>query len=393
MEYDKQNRGFEDDSFENGLPMIMEGDNFGDLSASVLLPKKSNNSHTRPGYVYGKNIPLEVLMARSEARYKARTMSLKEKLAKSYEEDGEENKLTRLEEFEVNLILQAGIPASIVGSFGTTLGTKVIWNTFGEVISRHYGVKAATALGLTVGDGLLPIGDAIAAGLLISTAWGIARNWDKLWQEAEQILVQQEPEAQIYTTPTDEQVDTQRTTGHKNPKVETGTPGYESPELDTPNHTGGELEQPDAEDFIMESQVDQDFNDPEVRRRDDIAHGGYYTRKNLRKLVQEGTVSQHDSKHLKARTEEQARRLSQEEAQYLPGINNGALEREALLKGKHFLRRSSRAFWNFYRSDDYVGYDKGVKTRWIRAEYSSGVIHGHPMNPKRLSKYVKNPTP
>ena len=143
----------------------------------------------------------------------------------------------------------------------------------------------------------------------------------------------------------------------------------------------------------MESQVDQDFNNPEVRRRDDIAHGGYYTRKNLRKLVQEGTVSNHGDKHLKARTEEQARQLSHKHAQYLPGINNGALEKEALLNGGHLLRRKGGGFWNFYRFDDYVGYDQGIKTRWIRAEYMPETIHGHPMNPKRLSKYVKNPTP
>ena len=303
------------------------------------------------------------------------------------------NNVSESDEAQINQVFQAGIPTAIVGTYGTTLGTKVIWRTFGAVIAQRFGAVAVKALGLSAADGLLPVGEAVAAGLLVATAVKIAKNWDKLWAETEKILVQQEREPQVYTTPTDEQVETQRTTGHSPERVETGTPGYETPELGTPDNTGHELEQPNAEDFIMESQVDQDFNNPEVRRRDDITHGGYYTRKNLRKQVQEGTISTHDSKHLKARTEEQAKKLSYDQAQYLPGINNGALEKEALLNGEHLLRRSGVAFWNFHRFDDYVGYDQGVKTRWIRAEYSSGVIHGHPMNLKRLSKYVKKPTP
>ena len=98
-------------------------------------------------------------------------------------------------------------------------------------------------------------------------------------------------------------------------------------------------------------------------------------------------------KQSRARVEKQAKELSHREPEYLPGINNGALEKEALLNDEHLLRRKGGGFWNFYRFDDYVGYDKGIKTRWIRAEYMSETIHGHPMNLKRLSKYVKNPTP
>ena len=357
------------------------------------------------GYSQPDNTPLDVL-EKDDARIFEIIAGNSQELEQQNTEQEQEQKqheseterqlklLTPDIEKYLNNALQAGIPAPLLGTYGTTVGTKVIWKTFGDVIAKHHGAKAATALGLTVGDGIFPIGDAIAAGLLISTTWVIVARWDKLWAEAEQILVQQEPEAQTYTIPTDEQVDTPRTTGHENPEVETEIPGYESPELGIPNNTGGQTtEQPDAEDFIMEAQVDQDFNDPEVRRRDDIAHGGYYTRKNLRKLVQEGTVSNHGNKHTTARTEEEARQFSHREAQYLPGINNGALEKEALLNGEHLLRRKGGGFWNFYRFDDYVGYDKGIKTRWIRAEYMSETIHGHPMNLKRLSKYVKNPTP
>ena len=69
------------------------------------------------------------------------------------------------------------------------------------------------------------------------------------------------------------------------------------------------------------------------------------------------------------------------------------IQKKATIEGEYLTARQGGAYWNFYRSDDFVGYDRGEKTRWIRSEYSSGTIHGHPMNLKRLSKYVKNPTP
>ena len=113
----------------------------------------------------------------------------------------------------------------------------------------------AAVLGLSAADGLLPVGEAIALGLLAITAWQIARNWDELWAEAEKILVQQEPEPQIYTTPTDPEVETQRTTGAAPPEVETGTPGYDTSSVPrTPSNTGGQTrEQPNAGDFVMEA--------------------------------------------------------------------------------------------------------------------------------------------
>ena len=75
-----------------------------------------------------------------------------------------------------------------------------------------------------------------------------------MWAEAEQILIGQEPEPQIYTTPSGGQVETPRHTGHAPEKVETGTPGFDTESAPrTPNHTGHETKEPVAEDFIMES--------------------------------------------------------------------------------------------------------------------------------------------
>ena len=132
-----------------------------------------------------------------------------------------------------------------------------------------------------------------------------------------------------------------------------------------------------------------DINDPEVIRKDKIAHEGWYTRKQLRRLISEAEYSSHGGKHLKAKTEEEAKNLSYKAAQYLPSINNSALEKTALIKGE-IVARPNGAFWAIYKSDKYVGYDTGKATRWIRAEYSSGTYHGHPMIVERVRKYIKN---
>ena len=171
------------------------------------------------------------------------------------------NKVSQSEEAQINQVFQAGIPATIVGTYGTTLGTKVIWRAFGAVIASKYGAVAAQALGLSAADGLLPVGEAIAFGLLAATAIQIARNWDELWAEAEKILVSQEPEPQIYTTPTDEQVEIPRTTGHVPEKRETGTPGYETPQVETPRHTGHETEKPDVTNVFESNRRDLDSHD------------------------------------------------------------------------------------------------------------------------------------
>ena len=168
----------------------------------------------------------------------------------------EKQELTPEDEREINQVFQAGIPTAIVGTYGTTLGTKVIWKSFAKVIIQRFGVVAAQALGLSAADGLLPVGEAIALGLLAVTAWQIYRNWDELWRDAEQILVQQEPEPQVYTTPSS-QVETPRHTGHAPPEVETGTPEYETPQVETLRHTGHEREQLRAEDFVMESNTNK----------------------------------------------------------------------------------------------------------------------------------------
>ena len=188
----------------------------------------------------------------------------------------EKQELTPEDEREINQVFQAGIPTAIVGTYGTTLGTKVIWKSFAKVIIQRFGVVAAQALGLSAADGLLPVGEAVALGLLAVTAWQIYRNWDELWRDAEQILVGQEREPQVYTTPTDPEVETQRHTGHAPEKVETGTPGYETPQVETPRHTGSEVEKPVASDYVMESRWSSSYhyqkNAPQVNYKNQVHH-------------------------------------------------------------------------------------------------------------------------
>ena len=124
-------------------------------------------------------------------------------------------------------------------------------------------------------------------------------------------------------------------------------------------------------------------------RRDKLTHGSYHTRKELRRQVHKARYSDHGRKHLKARTEAEAKSFSTRAAQYLPGLNNAALERTALQKGVH-IQRGGNGVWAFYKFDKPVGFDGGEKTHWIRAELASGTFHGHPMKLSRVRKYVSN---
>jgi hypothetical protein len=135
--------------------------------------------------------------------------------------------------------------------------------------------------------------------------------------------------------------------------------------------------------------VEVDLNDPEALRKDQIAHKGWYSRKKMRQVIHDAKYSNHGSKHIKARTVEEAKQMSLKTAQYSPGIDNAVLEKIALKKGT-LVPRPNGAFWKIHRFEKPVGFDGGVETHWIRAEYSSGTYHGHPMSISRVRKYIKN---
>ena len=140
--------------------------------------------------------------------------------------------------------------------------------------------------------------------------------------------------------------------------------------------------------FKLSDPLKSVFKATPAARKDAITHGGWNVRKQVRRTIHGAKFSDHGKKHLKARSEGDAKTFSNKAAQYLPGINNAKLERKALLKGL-WIHRSNGAIWSIYKFDKPVGYDGGKPTNWIRAEVSSGTFHGHPMSEQRVQKYIR----
>ncbi|SMF36553.1 hypothetical protein SAMN06296056_1021139 [Priestia filamentosa] len=126
---------------------------------------------------------------------------------------------------------------------------------------------------------------------------------------------------------------------------------------------------------------------------DYVAHDGYYTRKELRTKIENAQYTSHGNKHLKAKTEEQAKKLSKQSAQYLPEVNNRDLEKQVMKRGK-VVDRGKGAVYFFLRFDNPVGYDEGKPAYWVRAEvtnlFKDGVstYHGHPRNDDNMKEYI-----
>jgi hypothetical protein len=96
----------------------------------------------------------------------------------------------------------------------------------------------------------------------------------------------------------------------------------------------------------------------------------------------------HGYKHMQARTEAQARDMTtptddnpSPPSQYLPEINNQALELEALRNGE--VIRGDRADPSSgvhvkYDAGRVIGYDNGEPVTTMRSELSGNSYHGHP---------------
>lgn len=124
-----------------------------------------------------------------------------------------------------------------------------------------------------------------------------------------------------------------------------------------------------------------------TKEYDELVYGGRYSRKEYNRMRQNARWSPHDTKHLKATTEEKAELLSHKNAQYLPGVNNKQLEYEGMFKGIPIVQ-SKNAVYYIYDTGKVIGYDRGMPTTWIRAELSSGTYHGHPMALDRVKSYL-----
>ncbi|MFS8070374.1 MAG: RHS repeat-associated core domain-containing protein, partial [Byssovorax sp.] len=122
-------------------------------------------------------------------------------------------------------------------------------------------------------------------------------------------------------------------------------------------------------------------------RHDQLAHGGYYTRKAQRIAANKAEVSDHGGKHLKARTCRDAKSMSAGggAAQYYPGVDHAAQERTAIAKGEVIRGEPIQAvlhgqtFHTKYDAKTPLGAFGGTEVSTMRAEYTPpGVIHGHP---------------
>ncbi|MEQ1568538.1 MAG: polymorphic toxin-type HINT domain-containing protein [Myxococcota bacterium] len=112
----------------------------------------------------------------------------------------------------------------------------------------------------------------------------------------------------------------------------------------------------------------------------------------LARWLEKARWDPHDGKHTRARTEDEAKQMStptdrerDPPGQYLPGIDNRALELEALQKGKvirGFPNGTEGTVYVVHTFNDYIGYSLGELVKSIRAEISGGInapsYHGHP---------------
>ena len=142
------------------------------------------------------------------------------------------------------------------------MGSRALWKAFGQIIARRFGERAAFAATINAGDPISPVAELLTLGLAALTIYQIYRAWDDIWGKVEQelgnpnseIVVTQEPQNQVYTTPNGEQ-QTIEHTGSAPPQVETGTQATDTEQqVEVPNHTGNsEREQQTAQDFVMEA--------------------------------------------------------------------------------------------------------------------------------------------
>ena len=154
------------------------------------------------------------------------------------------------------------IPGFVIASYGA-LGSRALWRVFGQILARRFGERAAFAATINAGDPISPVAELLTLGLAALTIYQIYRAWDEIWGEVEaelgnpnsEIVVTEEPQNQVYTTPNEEQRRIEHTGGVP-PHVQTGTPPFDTEagrEIESQQNTGGQTrQQPDARDFVME---------------------------------------------------------------------------------------------------------------------------------------------
>jgi hypothetical protein len=110
-----------------------------------------------------------------------------------------------------------------------------------------------------------------------------------------------------------------------------------------------------------------------------------------RSEVANAVWSDHGGKHIRATTVDDAIKFSSGggPAQYVPGIGNRHLERFAAQHGVVAPKPGTSTTKYFYYDFGYtIGYSNGKATSIMRAEITSGTLHGHPRLPDEIPSDV-----
>ena len=180
-----------------------------------------------------------------------------------------------------NFILPENVNEDIEKGLTTN---KQAWASFAAAAGLMFGDDVAVAIGAAVSDGALPIGDLIALGIGMAIVVQIFMNYQEIWEKANEIVVTQEPENQVYTTP-EAEPETIEHTASVPPEVETQLPGFDVETVEDQNHTGNQTQQEvNWDDYIFESRNRRNNRRRNVQGHD--AEGGHTRDRHIGKADQ-----------------------------------------------------------------------------------------------------------
>ncbi|MFK7102361.1 RHS repeat-associated core domain-containing protein, partial [Flavobacterium oreochromis] len=137
------------------------------------------------------------------------------------------------------------------------------------------------------------------------------------------------------------------------------------------------------------------------------AYGGYFSRKALRTEIHNAKrptkgSSMHATKHIQATSMDDAMERSikgaggKPEASYFPDVANNNFNNfektaafDAARNGNVIERGGGNKFLIYEHKAGDIGFNNGVKTRFMRIELTSNTIHSHPISEADARKYLK----
>ena len=164
-----------------------------------------------------------------------------------------------------NFILPENVNEDIEKGLTTN---KQAWASFAAAAGLMFGDDVAVAIGAAVSDGALPIGDLIALGIGMAIVVQIFMNYKEIWEKANEIVVTQEPENQVYTTP-EAEPETIEHTASVPPEVQTVTPPFDTEAgryIEQQQHTGNTTQQEVNWDNYIFHQKYEKLTDNQLRK-------------------------------------------------------------------------------------------------------------------------------